>query len=357
MDLHVFDGKTGAHRRRLQFEKVSWQDSINETGAISASVPGKLSEPVRPYADIIAAIDDGTVLHAGYVHHSKWDAKTGIWSIDGGGGATILERRLVINHALDAIWKDGQVLVDEDHPSGNWPLKLTGSYSDIISKLVRETLKFGALPIVPAAITGGDKERTYNSYDFAYVSDRIADLGDLAGGVEYRFDASIANGSISFSQLTSADGGELVTNEWRANLAIDDPGIVLVDVDMDGRDMCTQSYGSGGKDADMLMVARSVSGKLAGRGWPVLQSANKSHTSISVLSTLKGYLQADTACGDATQDVYRVSADMTRYPMRVGDWLDLRTVDGDVLALKVTDVSGSDSSQMLDVQCRERVGA
>lgn len=125
----------------------------------------------------------------------------------------MLKKRLVINYNLYSRWKDGTVVVDEDNPSGDWPFTVTGSYSDLISKLIRETLKWGALPIVPAELTGGNKTRTYNSYDFDRVDDRISDIGKLEAGPEYRFDPQVsADGFLSFRQVTSADGGEIVDN-------------------------------------------------------------------------------------------------------------------------------------------------
>lgn len=358
LTLQLFDGKTGAHIRRINMTKVDWSDSINEDGSISATADEPRSTEFREYGHIIAATDGVDVVHAGYLKRASFSEEKGIWTLDGGGVLAILEKRLVLNHALDSSWVDGNVVVDEEHPSGNWPLRLTGSYSDIISRLIRETLLWGALPIVPAPLTGGSHERNYNSYDLATVAARIEDIGDLYDGPETRFDATIgSDGALRFNQVTSADAGEVVTNQWSWNALVPNSGVVMSDEDFDGEDsMCSQSYGTGGRSDDKLLVARSVSSSLTSRGWPVLQVANKEHSTVSQVATLKSYVSADTMHGDRTPRVCALKVDRSKYAVKVGDHATVRYGDGaaDVVELKVTDVSGSSEDLMLDVQCRER---
>lgn len=358
LTLQLFDGKTGAHVRRINMTKADWSDSMNEDGSISATAEEPRSTEFREYGHIIAAMDGMDVVHAGYLKRANYSEEKGAWTLDGGGALSILEKRLVINHALDSSWTDGNVVIDEENPSGDWPLHLAGSYSDIISGLLRETLKWGTLPIVPAALTGGSHERNYNSYDLATVAGRIEDIGDLHDGPETRFDASIgSDGALRFDQVTSADGGEIVTNQWSWNTLVPNSGVIMSDEDFDGEDsMCSQSYGTGGRSDDKLLVARSVSSSLTDDGWPVLQVANKEHSTVSQVETLKSYVTADTMHGDKTPRVCALKIDRTRYAVKVGDHARVRYGEGDddVVELKVTDVSGSSDSPMLEVQCRER---
>ena len=361
MSLHVFSGLTGEHWARLPNASASWADSINEPGSLSATVPDSdLDVPnlVRAWGSIVAVVGFGRVLHAGYVKHRKRSESGKAWTIEAGGGMSIFEKRLVINYALNGSWTDGTVVVDEDHPSGNWPLTFSGSYSDIQSKLITESLKFGSLPITAAAITGGNKTRTYNSYDFKTVSGRMKDIGNLENGPEYRFDPYVDEfGTISFAHVCSTDGGELADNHWVWNATVPDSGVILGDEDADGSEMCTQSYGVGGKDNDTLVVARAVSNVLTSKGWPVLQSANTSHSSVSNVSTLKSYVKSDVATGDNPQRTIGLQVDIGRYAVHVGDWCDVRygTGENDVHKLKIVDVKGSTANRLATLQCRERV--
>ncbi len=359
LTLQLFDGKTGAHIQRLSMVKVSWSDAINEAGSLNAVSSDWRGLEFRPYGQILAITEGNDIHHAGYLTRAKYSQKDCSWELDAGGFMTILEKRLVLNHALASSWKDGMVVVDEDHPKGNWPLKYTGTYSDIISRHLRETLKWGELPVLPLALSGSKAhELSYNSYDLATIAQRIEDIGALDNGPEFRFDPHIrSDGRIEFQQVTSSDNGEIVNNTWQWNTTIPNAGVVLGDSDYDGSDiMCTQSYGTGGRDEDKLLVARSVSSKLTSAGWPVLQVANKEHSTVSKLNTLKSYVNADTRSGDEPQAVHALQVDRTRYRVRVGDWANVRygTGPNDVLEFKITDVSGSTESTMLDVQARER---
>ena len=360
LTVHAFNGLTGAHICRLPAVKADWSDAINEHGSLNATVLDDGTVPstaLRQWGTIIAVVDDSTVLHAGYLTHAKLSRSDGRWTLEAGGGGTILEKRLVMNYALNSSWTDGQVVIDEDNPSGDWPLTLTGSYSDIISKLVTETKKWGSLPITAATLTGGNKTRTYNSYDFATVSDRIVDIGELEYGPEWRFDPSLnASWTIGFTQKTSTDGGEIKDNTWTWNVIAPQAGVLLDDEDMDGGDMTTSCYASGGKSDDALLVARYSSSTLTGSGWPVLQTANKSHSDVSELSTLQSYARRDILAGDDPQRTIGLKVSRKKYAVHVGDWATLRygTGNADVIQLKVTDVKGSTDTDMLTVGTRER---
>lgn len=363
MSLHVFSGLTGEHWARLPNASASWSDSINDPGSITATLPDSdsdVSDLVRVWGSIVALVAFGRVLHAGFVEHRKRSEGDKAWTVEAGGGMSIFEKRLVINHALDSSWSDGTVVVDESHPSGSWPLTLAGSYSDIQSKLITETLKFGTLPVMPAALTGGNKTRTYNSYDFKTVADRMKDIGNLENGPEYRFDPYVYEHDgvsyIGFQHVCSADGGELVDNHWAWNALVPDSGVMLGDEDADGSEMCTQSFGVGGKDNDTLVVARAASSSLTSKGWPVLQNANASHSSVSNVNTLRSYVRSDVGTGDNPQRTIGLSVDIGRYAVQVGDWCDVRygTGENDVHELKIVDVKGSTGSRLAMLQCRER---
>lgn len=357
--LHAFSGLDGAHVCRLPWSSLRWSDSIGKDGSLSATVSiGKWDEGlvVRAYGTILAAVRDGRVLHAGYLTSAKLDRGAGTWSLNAGGGGTVLSKRLAMRHDLDAHWSDGNVAVDTDSPSGYWPLTVSGSYSDLISLLIRETEEWGPLPIVPAALTGGNKTRTYNSYDYATVSQRISDILRLENGPESRFDPLLSpDWHLSFAQVTSADGGELVDHRWKWNPIVPGSGVSVGAEDVDGGDMCSQVYAHGKSDNKVLLVARASSSALTSAGWPLLQEADTSHSTVERLDTLLAYARAGAAVGDDPQRTVDLTVSADR-DVRVGDWADVRVgeADMDVLALKVCDVRGDGGSGFLTVSCRVR---
>lgn len=358
--LHAFHGVTGQHLARLPAASASWSDSINEPGELKAVVfeNAKVDIPsvVREWGSIVAALRGTTVLHAGYVKNLDHSLSNGTYKIDAGGGATIFEKRLVVNYLLYSNWTNGTVVVDEDNPAGNWPLTVTGSYSDLISKLVTETKKWGDLPITPATLTGGNKTRTYNSYDLATILSRIEDIGDLENGPEFRFDPVLdSEFKLKFKQVTSVDGGEIVDahHVWSA---IVPNGVSIGDDKRDGTYMCSQCFMTGGREEDTLLVAMAQSSRLTNAGWPLLQIADTSHSTVSVLNTLLAYARGYVARGDRRPLSVPVYVPISMGDVHVGDWATIRVGPGDddVLEMKVTDVSSSLDSQVLTVDCQER---
>lgn len=361
IELHLFDGKTGAHVKRLERASVTWADNINEAGSLGAKVRGgnELEGLMAPYRYIAAALilADGyvRVAHAGYLTHATRDRAKGIWDLDAGGGMTILDKRLVLNYALSTTWRDGTVLIDEDNPPGNWVLRLRGTYRDIVRGLIAETLKWGTLPITLPAVQGGSAhDITYNCWDLATVAERIEDIGDREDGPEFRLDPYL-DGSWNLTFSLAVGNAEIVDHSWKWNVLAPNSQVTLGDEDRDGEDMCSACYAIGGKDDDKVLIAHHVGTALTGAGWPLMQVRNTQHNSVSVLSTLQSYARADVASGDSAQDSVELYAPMDK-GVHVGDWADVRVGEGDadVLRLKVVGVKGGASSDSLRVECRER---
>ena len=361
LELHLFDGKTGSHVKRLDRTTISWSDNINEAGTLSATIRGgsELDGLMAPYRYIAAALmlgDEGVrIMHAGYVTHASRDRARGTWSIDAGGGMTILDKRLVLNYSLATTWHDGTVLIDEDNPPGNWVLRLTGTYRDVIRGLIAETLKWGTLPItLPAAQGGSAHDITYNCWDLATVSERIEDIGDRQDGPEFRLDPYLDDTwTLRFRLVVGTT--EIVDTTWRWNVLAPNSQVALGDEDRDGEDMCTACYAIGGKDEDRMLIAHHAGTALTAKGWPVMQTRNTQHNSVSILATLQSYARADVASGDTPQATVALSVGMG-IGVHVGDWANVRVGprDSDVLALKVVGVKGGTASGCLTVECRER---
>lgn len=352
LNLHLFNGKTGQHIRRVaEYNDLNWSDSINEPGSISFKVKdsGDVKETYAPWRTIAAVLDDERVIHAGYIEQLRLDNEKHIWTVSGGGGSSILEKRLVLKRTLMRSWKNGRIKVDEKNPSSAWQLSLKGSYSDLIAMLIDETLAWGALPIKSAARTGGNNERKYNSYDYATVLSRIEDICDLENGPELRFDATIdENWKLTFYQVCAT---EIITHHYSWNALAPDSPIILGGMDVAGDDMACECFCAGGKDSDELLVSRTRSSNLLDQGYPLLQVADKSHSSVSQISTLQSYGAAAVSAGDHEQLTHGLTV-RSDIDVRVGDWLDVRTVGG-VLPLKVTDVSGGVGKHQ-SIQARRR---
>ena len=244
LTVHAYSAVTGAHLTRLPYTACSWSDSINEPGQMSVDITFNsvardlrlnglnLHDALRPWRVILAVQRGRSVIHAGPVTSRKWDARGRKLSFTCGGGWTLLGKRLVLNHGLDASFREGDVLVDEDHPAGDWALTLTGSYRDIARGLIAETFKWGPLPFRLPALQGGSFTRTYGGWDLATVADRIRDLANLEHAQEYRFTPTLdTTGRLTFA-FDSAT--ELVDHELSLNATLPGVRAMLSSSDEDG---------------------------------------------------------------------------------------------------------------------------
>ncbi|MFR5302189.1 MAG: hypothetical protein ACLTGO_11045 [Bifidobacterium scardovii] len=124
--LKAYNGLTGTYLGRLPYTTLSGQDSISDEGSMNAAIPDckqlRLIPDLDPYlhdwGTIYAAHMGARILHAGYLtSHSLNDTRDEL-TLTIGGGFTILNKRKVLNVKLRDSWKDGYVLIDEDHPPG-----------------------------------------------------------------------------------------------------------------------------------------------------------------------------------------------------------------------------------------------
>lgn len=367
IQVHAFHPITGRRLAQVPFSSVQWSDGINDTGSMSIVIPlttgfsqARQDTILREYGVIYAALevqDDGSVrvFHAGWLTRVTLAEDHQSWTLTIGGGGTVLAKRLVLNYQLRDSWRDGQVLIDEDNPPGNWILKTTGgSYGDLFHTLIVETLKWGSLPLQPNVRIGGTRrERTWNCWELKDIATVMNDIAGYVDGPEYRWQPRLdAEWNLQFWLEVSSDSGELVDHTWTWNTAIPGDRVSLEDIDSDGSGMLGASYAVGGRDEDKLLIAHSVGTVLTSQGWPLLQEANTMHSTVSELATLQKYARADVQTGDRPQQSVKLACAMD-YDVHVGDWVNLRD-NSQVHELKITDISGTAGDSMLSLQCAYR---
>ncbi|MBG9887344.1 hypothetical protein ABE10_12645 [Bacillus toyonensis] len=333
MEVRVFytiDGRPVEGNNRIPYTDLTYNFGWNEDGKLGLSIrwhriiaAWKARRKLRPWLHSVAVIDDqGEVRFAGPILSRNWSGLT--LKVDAGDGWALWRKRLVMNRLLRTSWRDGEVLIDEDNPAPEWVLQVAGqSLAGIGAALIRESLEFGQLLIDPPGGEAGVHVRTYQCWDFATVYDRLRDLGNVEGGPLIRFPGYLrpADGYLRLRYETDPSP---VLWSWVQPA----PGqrVQVVSVDEDGESMATEAYGVGGRNEDILLVSRSRSGVLTADGWPVLQVADKSHTTVSLLDTLRGYTDQLVTDGSTLPESYELKV-ASGYDVRVGDWADLTVQD------------------------------
>ncbi|MDF7665737.1 hypothetical protein [Bifidobacterium sp. ESL0745] len=379
--VHCYDAR-GNHLAQIPYSSLSFKDSISDAGSMSITVPDSaalrkldLSRITREYGSIWLAKCGARVLHAGWLTSCKVDdggddGNTLI--LVAGGGWTLWQKRLVMTKKRADTWGDGTVVIDEQHPPGDWILRLQGSYRDLCRELLRLSMEQCWVPYTLPELQGGGHVRDYNLWELATISDRLGDIADLADGPEIRFDPQLPD-STSMRWLLNVGAPEIVDHHWSLNASIPGQHIAVSAVKFDGEGMAGESFGVGGRNDDNLLIARYRDDSLESQGWPLMQKANTSHSSVSILQTLQSYVRADVISGSHPQLTIGLVCGLDR-DVHVGDWIDLRVPDKqpdgkpqplrallvtkilgtNLWPLKVTDVSWSLDDKKQSLQCRVR---
>ena len=360
--VHVYAITDGTHLYRLPYSAAHWQESIKQPGSLSVTVPLSreakrldLWSTLRPWKCMLALQRGRSVIHAGPLTDLQWDAGSRSLSLTCGGGMTLLTKRLVLNRQLRDGWRDGTVLVDEEHPAANMTLSWRRTWWWVcICRLILETKQWEDLPIDLPAIEepggqaahllqlgSGDRGRPHQRHH------------EPRGGNEVIFEPHLTDDGHLRFQLR-AGKPELITATHRWDTVLPDSRVDLESVSGSGANLTNQVWATGGKDSDKTLMCRRTMTPL--EGYPLMQSANTSHTTVERLSTLQQHATGQLAAGAWPDETFTLSVG-EEWDVHVGDHAITRFSDdylGDqTLELKITDISGDTGSDLLTVTCKE----
>ena len=350
LQAYQMDGKPMPGAARIPVESWQHQSGLGDPGSLTFDISGgrsalayRVREKLRPWRSMVAVLDGKRVVAAGPVLRRKWAQDDGSVSVSCGDGMSFFGKRLVLNSALDRNWRDGEVVIDEDNPAPQWMLSFSGlSLAGIANGLLRETLKWGALPIdAPTEpLERGINERNYRCFDYATILDRLNDLQEVRNGPMMRCIPYLTSqGWLRFKFDPGFDG-----EDHYLSTTLEGHGIVLDSVDEDGGTIANEIFAMGGRDENVVLVARKRA-ELA--GVPLLQEAVMSHTSVSRITTLQDHVNQSLVDGCTIPESTKLRA-RASHGIRPGDRLHLTTSNGYhgdhvQTVLNVVQVSGDES--------------
>lgn len=366
--LRAYDANNGAYRYTFPSGEASWSDSINESGSMSVNLEMsrelmalKPRDTLTPWDTIIAVmletVTGWRVVHAGIITGRKWDAESRTLGLSLGGFRELLKRRLNLNHDLDSAWRDGFVTIDEENPEPVWKLVFDGTLPDMAVLLLRETMKWAHLQVKLPTLQGGkSNHREYNCWSGDTVDELLKNLTELQNGIELRFDPTLTDNVFWWNMRVA---NEIVDATHTFNTTGMSPNAILKSVDESSDDRCDNAYAFAGKQENRLLVARFSKASSTGR---LLQSADTSHTSVSVLETLQSFLKETVENGTTGVESVELKVPRSMVVM-VGDHANVIFSDAyystDRLLserMKVTDVKGSTGDDWQTIELREMRG-
>jgi hypothetical protein len=253
----------------------------------------------------------------------------------------------------------------------------------IAKRLVQQAMTWtgGELPIVlPGEESSTDPEhrRTYLGADFKPIGEALKQLMEVQGGPEIRFvprftadmlgvEWVMQVGTVAQPLLFSQ-----VAPRW--NLTAEESPVTNFEIDSDASDMGSLAWMAGGRQADDVLVSRAYDPTLINQGYPLLELADSSHTTVSVQETLDKWANQAVINGRGGEDVW--SFTVKAYPTddkgvqagpqvgsyNVGDFCDIIVapdrdpyLEGGTYRRRIVGLSGDEQGEDVKIQCAPEV--
>lgn len=274
---------------------LQYSRKLNEPGGGSVYVPvggtgmsqRDIAQLAMPWRWSLAICYKGTIIQAGPVAGEGYTGSSGGYTqLSFAGMWKVFQRRVVL--PTTSTWTSGNVTASDANTS------LSGlTYGGIAQTLVQTQINRGTLPITftgnPAT---GTRSITYNGYDLNICADMLINLTNVIGGCEIDFAPYWATpGQVIKWQMRVSDTR---LGQQGAPWVFDFPRGALQDADYgsDGSQMTFSEFARGSGSQGSLVVGSYTSTTLTSNGYPLLESVNGDHTSVTDPALLTSYAQA-----------------------------------------------------------------
>lgn len=292
--IHIAETVTGriVHFNMPIIDTPQFSRRINDDGSISISIPvgdpgvpavAKLRAITAPWRYSIAVLVGNTILAYGPIVTYQFDHANSVLRLGAGSMWALFARRMLLAPGA-AIASPLNMDPVQDANYANWTL------ATIMKKLASDSIGRGAtysLPIDFPADVAGTAVRNYPIYDLASVGQRMKDLTQVEQGPDVDWDPYLStpnlirvNMRIGTPSLTQA-GANLI---WH-----DGSSLTYANIDSTAANMTTSVFTRGNATERASQVAYATDTTLTGVGWPVLESIDTTHQSVTDFITLQGY--------------------------------------------------------------------
>lgn len=323
----------------------SWTAVLNDDETIDCTIDSTAIDATKldvwgttqvARTGLLAVVDDQPVA-AGPIWKRTY-AQGGPITISAGGLRSYFDRRILLPVASREM-----PLIDPATglPNVAYDTNLSGlSYGTIAKRWVQlvQAWPNGAIPMTFPDDEAGPYERNVVAVDLKKLGDLLDNLTDVINGPDLAFRPrwsadglgiywEMQTGTVARPALGSSDP-TLV--QWTAGAQ--SGGAFDLNVEEDGSVMTAEVYAAAGRSSDQALIARGYDGTLDASGFPLLQSVNGTHSSVTEQATLQGYAEEDARMGKFVTSFWsmKVRAREAGSP-KLGDyWVgDLATVNID----------------------------
>lgn len=324
--------RTGRRILDLPVLTGPWDVRLNTAGSITCTVDMNdpdvqrldLRNTSTPAQTFLGVVEGDKIMEAGPIWTRTYSRDTRILELGAKGLASYFDFRLILPLLAKTLPVD-QWTVEVPDPADPGstivvPNPLLATMVDGVSlgtrakRLIQQARLWtgGNLPIVFQADEAADRTKTYNAIDFKSVLEAIEDIANMENGPEFDFMPRFTADQLGAEWLfrTGTEAQPLITSTavplW--DVTRPESPVSNLQVDEDGSKLRSLAWQQGGKQDDDVLVARAYDSTLVDANYPLMESIDTSHSTVSEQATLDGYAAANVEAGRRAQEIWSFTA-------------------------------------------------
>lgn len=307
----VADMVTGDKIQTLPTSDVTWERRILSPETLRVSMTLKprahqmidLRNSTTEAKTALVVSDDDVVLGAGPIWGREFDDETGKWTCEAAGIWSLLDHAHVMPDTVASlpllVEVDG---MDEPNPdlatiftAQTWPQIVRGLLEQ------RATRPGGRLPFVYGATGAGEHDKTYDAASFKTIGEALQDLTRLMGGPEIEFTPQIVDNRLRWLVRVGDDSQLEIQSKTvhRFDFTPQKRSVRRLKVRSSGRELASEAWGTGGRQAAKALFSRAESPFLLEAGFPRMETVSSAHSTVVEQPTLDRYTEQDLARASA----------------------------------------------------------
>lgn len=375
----IGDLLTGRRIQTLPVLSGSWSETINDSGEVSCTV--SLRNPVVKRLGLynsaavgkafLAAVEGDTVLQAGPIWDHDWSGDNRKLTLRGAGMLSYFDHRVVLpvlagrlpsDPTTDTRYMPQDLDPDSQYP---WPTDTRSSLQGIMVGLFTQAMSWpsGNVPLTLPSVIAGTSQRAYRGADVAPVGDRIRELTQVLDGPEVRITGQWTTDRLGIQWVAEigTPTEPLIYSAQRPIFYVgnEKSSVTKLSVKTSGLKLASQAFATGGRAVDESLVSVSTDTTLTAAGYPLLELADSSHSTVQDLATLQTYSDEAVRRGKSATQTWGFTHNISTTPFlsafRAGDFADVRVIDDPYIpvgahSMRILGRSGDSRTKTVDLQ-------
>ncbi|WP_295821542.1 hypothetical protein [uncultured Microbacterium sp.] len=343
--MRIFVGEltTGRNIIPIPARDGEWAIRRNRGGSLSAEVTLSakahrrldLYQSAMPGRAYLAIAEGDFIFEAGPIWEHEYNDDSRRLRIDAEGIWSMLMRRFIMPAAVETIDLLLQSGDDAGKPNPAVATLFTGAtWPAIVRQIIQQGMARagGALPFVFGPDGVGAHDKSYDAASFKTQGEAFTDITELVDGPEIEFRAEFAPGGtgVQWRPMVGDDAQLQITRvgaPHRFDFSTPQKSVSGLVVKRSARDMTSEAWATGGRQAAIALISRAASDALQKAGFPRMESLSAAHSTVKEQATLDAYAWDDLGLGSGLAEWWSFDTDIDRVPkvgsFTLGDYCDV----------------------------------